>query len=50
MGNLVVGTLMAPLQLARALAAYVLRHCVPPLLLLLLLLFYKLLLLLLGKS
>lgn len=49
MGNLVVGTLMAPLQLARALAAYVLRHCVPPLLLLLVL-FYKLLLLLLGKS
>lgn len=50
-GNLVVGTLMAPLQLARSLAAYVLGHCVPPLLLLLLLfLFYKLLLLLLGKS
>lgn len=50
-GNLVVGTLMAPLQLARALAAYVLGHCVPPLLLLLLFLFYKLLLLLLlGKS
>lgn len=47
-GNLVVGTLMAPLQLARSLAAYVLRHCVPPLLLLFL--FYKLLLLLLGKS
>lgn len=50
-GNLVVGTLMAPLQLAHSLAAYVLGHCVPPLLLLLLFLFYKLLLLLLlGKS
>lgn len=33
-GNLVVGTLMAPLQLACSLAAFVLEHCVLPFLLL----------------